>query len=138
MSRGFLAPAVVAVLALAAAPAFAANGVTPISPKRGDAVPAGKRPTFKVRVEGRNTGVFVHVCKSKRKDADGMICHDEVLGKAKRKRGGRYELKADFFDLPESWLNNPGTYYWQAYRSWCDRGLDDCKAEGPVVKFKVA
>jgi hypothetical protein len=138
MSRGLLAPAVVAVLALAAAPAFAANGVTPISPKRGDAVPAGKRPTFKVRVAGRNTGVFVHVCKSKRKDADGMICHDEVLGKAKRKRGGRYELKADFFDLPESWLNNPGTYYWQAYRSWCHGGLDDCKAEGPVVKFKVA
>ena len=64
MSRGLLAPAVVAILAVAAAPAFAANGVTPISPKQGDAVPAGKRPTFK--------------------------------------------------------------------------GLDDCKAEGPVVKFKVA
>jgi hypothetical protein len=138
MSRGLLAPAVVAVLALAAAPAFAANGVTPISPKPGDAVPAGKRPTFKVRVEGRHSGVFVHVCKSKRKDADGMICHDEVLGKAKRKRGGRYELKADFFDLPDSWLNNPGTYYWQAYRSRCDGGLGDCKSEGPVVKFKVA
>ena len=49
MLRRLVPPAVVAALALAAAPAFAANGVTPISPKRGDAVPAGKRPTFKVR-----------------------------------------------------------------------------------------
>jgi hypothetical protein len=36
----------------AAARTFAANGLTPTSPKQGDAVPAGKRTTFKVRVEG--------------------------------------------------------------------------------------
>jgi hypothetical protein len=138
MMRRLVPPAVAAALALLAAPALAANGVTPISPKQGDSVPAAKRPTFKIRVKGRHTGVFVHVCKSKRKDDDGMICHDEVLGKAKKKGAGRYEYKADFFDLPDSWLNNPGTYYWQAYRTWCDAGLDDCKAEGPVVKFKVA
>ena len=60
-----------------------------------------------------------------------------MLGKAK-KRAGRYEYKADFFDLPDFWLNNPDTCYRQAYRSRCDAGLDDCKAEGPVVKFKVA
>ena len=137
MLRRLVPPAAVA-FALLATPALAGNGVTPISPKAGDAVPAAERPTFEIRVKGRHTGVFVHVCRSKRKDADGMICHDEVLGKAKKKRARRYELKADFFDLPDSWLNNPGTYYWQAYRSWCDAGLDDCKAEGPVVKFKVA
>jgi hypothetical protein len=139
MTRRLVLPVVAATaLALLATPAFAANGVTPISPKQGDSVPAAKRPTFKIRVKGRHTGVFVHVCKSKRKDDDGMICHDEVLGKAKKKGAGRYEYKADFFDLPNSWLNNPGTYYWQAYRARCDAGLDDCKAEGPVVKFKVA
>jgi hypothetical protein len=123
--------------ALLAAPVSGVHGVTPISPKAGDVVPAGKRPTFKVAVRGRHTGVFVHVCKSKRRNADGMICHDEVLGKAKRVRRGRYQFKAEFFDFPESWLNNPGPYYWQAYRAWCDDGLDDCKSEGPVVKFKV-
>jgi hypothetical protein len=133
-----LVPLIIAVCALLTAPAFAAGGVTPISPKRGDAIPAGKRPTFKLRVKGRHTGVFVHVCKSRRKDSDGMICRNEALGKAKKKRGGRYEYKAEFFDVPDFWLNNPGTYHWQAYRTWCDAGLDDCKSEGPVVKFKVA
>jgi hypothetical protein len=125
------------VSALLAAPAHGANGVTPIAPKAGDTVPDGKRPTFKVAVKGRHTGVFVHVCKSRRRNADGMICHKEAHGKAKRVRRGRYQFKAEFFDLPEFWLNNPGTYYWQAYRAWCDDGLDDCKSEGPVVKFKV-
>jgi hypothetical protein len=133
-----LLPAVLLASALLAAPAYGANGVKPISPKAGDSVPAGKRPTFKVAVKGRHTGVFVHVCKSKRRDAEGMICRDEALGKAKRKARGRYEYKAEFFDFPEFWLNNPGTYYWQAYRTWCEGGLKDCKQEGPVVKFRVA
>jgi hypothetical protein len=133
-----LVPATVLASALLAAPAHGAGSVTPISPKAGDAVPAGKRPTFKVAVTGRHTGVFVHVCKSKRRDRDGIICNDEALGRAKRKARGRYEYKAEYFDLPDSWLNNPGTYYWQAYRTWCDDGLDDCKSEGPVVKFRVA
>ena len=130
-------PAVVLASALIAAPAYGANGVKPISPKAGDAVPAGKRPTFKIAVKGRHTGVFVHVCKSKRRVDDGMICHDESNGKAKRKGAGRYQFKAPFFDFPEFWLNSPGTYYWQAYRTWCENGLDDCKLEGPVVKFRV-
>jgi hypothetical protein len=136
--RRFLIPAALAIVAVSAAPAFALNGVTPISPKRGDTVPVGKSPTFKMKVVGDHTGVFVHVCKSKRKDDDGMICNDELIGKAKKKRGTRYQLKPRFFDFPEFWLNSPGTYYWQAYRTACDAGLDDCKAEGPVVRFKVA
>jgi hypothetical protein len=126
-----------AILALGAAPALAKNGVTPISPKRGDTVPAGKSPTFKMKIVGDHTGVFVHVCKSKRKDDDGMICRDELLQRAKKKSGNRYQAKPRFFDFPEFWLNNPGTYYWQAYRTACDAGIDDCKSEGPVVKFKV-
>jgi hypothetical protein len=124
--------------ALLAAPAHGANGVLPISPKAGDSVPAGKRPTFKVAVKGRHKGVFVHVCKSKKRNRNGMICRNQALGKAKRTGRGRYEHKAKFFDFPGFWLNRPGTYYWQAYRAWCEDGLRDCKAEGPVVKFKVA
>jgi hypothetical protein len=136
--RRLVIPAVLAALALSASPALAKNGVSPVSPKRGDSVPAGKRPTFKMNVVGNHSGVFVHVCKSKRKDGDGMICSDEVIGKARKQSGSRYEFKAKFFDFPEFWLNNPGTYYWQAYRTACNASLDDCKAEGPVVKFKVA
>ena len=136
--RRLVIPAVLAALALSASPALAKNGVKPISPKAGDSIPVGKRPTFKMNIVGDHTGVFVHVCKSKRKDGDGMICTDEVIGKAKKKRGTRYEFKAKFFDFPEFWLNSPGTYYWQAYRTACNAAIDDCKAEGKIVKFKVA
>jgi hypothetical protein len=132
-----LVPAVVLASALLAAPAQGAGSVTPLSPKAGDTVPAGKRPTFRVAVKGRHTGVFVHVCKSSRRNRDGMICHKEAVGKAKRKGRGRYVYRAEYFDLAGWWLNNPGVYYWQAYRTWCDDGLDDCKSEGPVVKFRV-
>jgi hypothetical protein len=136
MRRSILLAAL-ATLAAGAAPAYALNGVTPISPKRGDTVPAGKSPTFKMKIVGDHNGVFVHVCKSRRKDDDGMICNDELIGKAKKKRGTRYQLKPRFYDFPEFWLNNAGTYYWQAYRTACDAGIDDCRSEGPVVKFKV-
>ena len=119
-------------------PALAANGITPISPKAGDTVPAGERPTFKMRVRGRHTGVFVHVCRSKRKDADGMICHDELDRQGEEEARRALRVKADFFDFPEFWLNNPGTYYWQAHRISCDDGHGRLQARGAVVKFKVA
>jgi hypothetical protein len=135
--RRSIVPAALAILALSAAPAFALNGVTPISPKQGDTVPAGKSPRFKLKVVGDHTGVFLHVCKSKRKDDDGMICSDELIQRVKKKRGNRYQAKPRFFDFPEFWLNTPGTYYWQGYRTACVETPDDCKAEGPVVKFKV-
>ena len=45
------------------------NGVTPLAPKAGKSVPAGKSPTFKVRATGGGQ-VWVHVCKSKKKDKD--------------------------------------------------------------------
>ena len=130
--------AALAFLALGAAPALAKNGVTPIAPKAGDTVPAGKSPTFKLRIVGDHNGVFVHVCKARRKDGDGMICRKELIQRARKKSGNRYEVKPKFYDYPEFWLNTPGTYYWQAYRIACDAGIDDCKSEGPVVKFKVA
>jgi hypothetical protein len=136
--RRLLVPAVLAALLLPVAPALAKNGVSPVSPKAGDSVPSGQALTFKMNITGKHNGVFVHVCKSKRKDSEGMICSDEFIGKAKKKSGRRFEAKQKFFDFPEFWLNNPGTYYWQAYRTFCNPGdLSDCKAEGPIVKFKV-
>ena len=79
----------------------------------------------------------MHVCTSKEKNSDGVICSESQIGPAK-KSGSTYSFKPEFFDFPEFWLNSPGTYYWQAYRTSCNASLDDCKAEGEIVKFKVA
>ena len=119
----------------AAAPAQAASGITPLSPKADATVAAGESPTFKMRVKGAGQ-VWVHVCKSKKKDADGVICSEESIGRAKKK-GGTYQYKPKFFDFPEFWLNTPGTYYWQAHRIACVGTSSDCRQEGPIVKIKV-
>jgi hypothetical protein len=136
--RRVIATATLATLLLFAPAAVEAkNGITPISPKAGDSVPAGKRPTFKLRYSGRGQ-IYVHVCKSKRKDGDGLICSDESIGKAKKTSSTRASYKARFFDFPEFWLNSPGTYYWQAHRIACEGGdISDCRQEGPIVRFKV-
>jgi hypothetical protein len=132
--------ALTALTALAVAvPALAAtkNGITPLAPKAGTSVPSGKAATFRMKVTDAGPGVFVHVCKSNRKDKEGMICRKaSILGPAKMRRGA-WEVKQKFFDFPAFWLNNPGTYYWQAYRIECRSGSSDCKQEGPVVRFKV-
>ncbi len=89
-----------------------------------------------MRVKGSGQ-VWVHVCKSKKKDSDGVICHDESIGRAKKK-GGTFSYKPKFFDFDEFWLNTPGTYYWQAFRIACEGGdLSDCRQESQIVKFKV-
>jgi len=118
--------------------AFAAskNGITPTSPKAGKTIPVGKRPTMKGKVSGPGQ-VYVHVCKSRKKDKDGLICTDEAIKRAK-KSGGKFSVKLPFFDFPEFWLNSPGTYYWQAHRIACEGGdISDCRQEGPIVKVKV-
>jgi hypothetical protein len=135
--RRLIVPAVLAALLLCAAPALAKNGVKPVSPKQGDTVPAGRAVTFKMNISGDHNGVFVHVCKSDKRDRDGMICDDVAIGRARKKHGSRFEYRQKLFDYPEYWLNDPGTYYWQAYRTHCNTAITDCKAEGPVVKFKV-
>ena len=66
--------------------------------------------------------VWVHVCKSKTKDKNGVICSKEAIGRAKKK-GGVFRYKPQFFDFPAFWLNSPGRYYWQAYRIACDGRL---------------
>ena len=136
MTLRSLAGLFVAGLLLAtASPAVAASGITIISPKSGATVAAGQSPTFKMRVKGAGQ-VWVHVCKSKKKNADGVICSDESIGRA-RKKGGTYQYKPKFFDFPTFWLNSPGTYYWQAHRIKCEGDISDCLQEGPIVKFKV-
>ena len=130
--------ALTAFTALAlAGPAAAAtkNGITPLGPKAGTSVPSGKAATFRMRVNDPGAGVFMHVCKSNKRDKQGMICKKATILQAK-KRNGVFQAKQTFYDFPAFWLNNPGTYYWQAYRIECT-GSSDCKQEGPVVRFRV-
>src|SRR3954447_26819477 len=118
---------------VASAAAKTLHGVTPLSPKPGATVPRGKSPTFKMRVKGHGQ-VWVYVCKSKKKDKEGLICNDASIGRAKKK-GGTYQYKPTFYNYPEFWLNTPGTYYWQPHRIDCN--ASDCAQEGPITKFKV-
>ena len=118
-----------------AASAATKHGITPLSPKAGTTVPAGKSPTFKMRVKGKGP-VYVHVCKSKRKKKDGRICFKSDIGRA-HKKGGVFRFKPKFYDFPGFWLVTPGTYYWQAFRIACEGDLSDCYQEGPVLKVKV-
>ena len=132
--------ALTAFTALAlAGPAAAAtkNGITPLAPKAGTSVPSGKAASFRMRVSDPGAGVFMHVCKSNKRDKQGMICKKATILQAKKKNGV-FQAKQTFYDFPAFWLNNPGTYYWQAYRIECRSGSSDCKQEGPVVRFKVS
>jgi hypothetical protein len=130
---------VIGLLALpSAASAATKNGITPTSPKAGKTIPAGKRPTLKGRVNGSGP-IYIHVCKNKKKNKEGIICPNatkaEAIQKAKRK-GGKFSAKMKFFDFPEFWLNAAGTYYWQAFRIDCT-GSSDCRKEGPITKVVV-
>jgi hypothetical protein len=132
--------AAAAVLAGAlAVPAFAfaatKNGITPTSPKAGATVPRGKAVTFKGKVTGEGT-VFVHVCRSAKRAADGTICIKETIGEA-TVRNGTFSYRQKVFNFPAYFLNRRGTYYWQAHRILCEDDLNDCRQEGPIVRFKV-
>ena len=124
------------LLAQGAAPALAAtkHGITPLAPAAGDEVPKGTSPTFRARVRGAGE-VWVRVCSSADKDRDGVICDRLALGRATRHKGGVYEFKPRYRDFPDFWLNRAGTYHWQAYRVACVKS--DCRAEGPIVRFRV-
>ena len=133
VARTLALTALTALVLAVPASAPTKNGITPLAPKAGTSVPAGKSPTFRMRVKGPGQ-VWVHVCKSKARDSDGVICTDESIGRA-RKRDGVFRYRPKFFDFPAFWLNSPGTYYWQAHRISCN--ASDCRQEGPIVRFKV-
>jgi hypothetical protein len=138
LSRRLIALSAGVAICAAAPAAIAAtsHGITPVSPKAGGSVASGKAAIFKMRVKGPGQ-VYVHVCKRAKKDKKGVICNKEAIFRAYKKKGTLFQGKAKFFDFDAFWLNNPGTYYWQAHRISCEGNLNDCLQEGPVVKFKV-
>jgi hypothetical protein len=78
----------------------------------------------------------VHICRSGRKRPDGTICSTASVGQARRVRD-EFRYRPRFFDYASFWLNQPGTYFWQAHRIDCVGGTEDCKQEGPVIRFRV-
>jgi hypothetical protein len=120
--------AILALAVPAASLAATKHGITPLAPKAGALIASGKSPTFRMRVRGHGQ-VWVHVCKSSKRDRNGVICNTESIGRAKKVNGV-------FRYTPEFWLNTPGTYYWQAHRIDCTGS--DCEQEGPTIKFRVA
>lgn len=129
-----LAIALAAAALAAAAAADTKHGITPISPAAGDEVPTGEKVTFRLRARGSGQ-VWVRVCSSARKSRDGVICDRLAVGRATRHSGGVSTYTPRFHDFPDFWLNTPGVYHWQAYRVACVR--TDCRAEGPIVRFRV-
>ena len=142
LQRRLLAIVAAGGLAVAAPVALAAskNGLTPVAPKAGATLPVGKSPTFKVRSSGDGT-VWLHICKSAKKNAKGVICYQGKNGGTiaqMRKKGGVYQVTPKFFDYPGFWANRAGTWYWQAHRIACENGdTSDCLQEGPVVKIRL-
>ena len=122
-----------------AASAATKNGITPTSPKAGKSDPGRQAPDHEGAASRAPGQVYVHVCKSKKKDSDGVICHQGGDRARPRRRAASSAYKPQFFDFPAFWLNSPGTYYWQAHRIACEGGdTSDCRQEGPIVKFRVA
>jgi hypothetical protein len=128
--------AAVAALAVAV-PALAAtkHGVTPLSPKPNASIAAGSKVTFKARAKGGGT-VWLHVCKSKRRRADGTICSSSHI-RQMRKKDGVYRTTPTRYTFPSYWLNTPGSYYWQVHRIKCEGSTSDCRQEGPVLKLRI-
>jgi hypothetical protein len=125
------------VLALAV-PALAAtkHGVTPVSPKADASRTAGVAFTFKAKAKGGGT-VWLHVCKSKKRKADGTICNTALIAQMKKGKDGVYKHKTMTYSFPEHWLNSPGTYYWQVHRIKCEGSTSDCRQEGPIRKLRI-
>jgi hypothetical protein len=109
----------------------------PIKPKPNATLAVGKTPWFKVRSTGRGT-VWVHVSKSAKRGADGVIGDDAVIAQAHRK-GRFFVVRPQSFDYPGFWAKQRKKWYWQPYRIACgeERRAHDCKVEGRVRSFRL-
>ena len=134
---GVLAVVVAIALTAAPAPAETTHGITPLSPKAGATIPAGKRPLFRARVAVRDGAVWVYVCRSAVRNDDGAICGTTARSHAVRKANRIVEYRPSPNGPAGAWLRTPGTYFWQVIRLDCAPNLRDCFQEGPVRRLVV-
>jgi hypothetical protein len=105
-----------------------------VSPANGARLPVGKTPLFKVKSTGKGT-VWIHVSKSARKDSEGVIGNDALIGQA-HKKGTTFQLKPKFYNYPGFWAKTKRKWYWQSYRIACGEE-SDCKIESKVRAFTL-
>ena len=119
-----------ASLLATAGPALAASGITPLSPKSGATVPAGKSPDLQDARQGRGPGLGprlqVQEEEHRRRDLQRRV---DRPGQEEGQHLHQYKPK--FFNFPEFWLNSPGTYYWQAHRIQCEGNIKRLPPGGP-------
>lgn len=111
----------------------------PLEPAPGATLPTRSSPLFRVQAQPDDGYLWLHVSRSPVTDAEGLIDDDVELElfRASPSGGGAFEAQPPFFDYPDFWMNQPGTYYWQAYRISYANGADG-SIEGPVGSFTLA
>lgn len=139
-----LAAVAVAGMLLAAAPSAAAYDPAippvPVAPADGAALPTASSPLFRVQgqIEDDYLYLWLHVSRSPAVDAQGVIADDVELEPLSSSSAGPgiFDAQPTFFDFPEYWMNQPGTYYWQVHRISYANGADGA-IEGPVRSFTL-
>jgi hypothetical protein len=131
-----------ATLALAAVLPVAVDAAiprpVPLAPKNRATLNAGPTPTFKVRSTGAGT-VWLHISKSPKRNANGIIKHDQHIQQMRRKTGSTFVVKPKSYTFPGFWAVTKGKYYWQSFRIACaeETRSSDCDVEGPVRSFTI-
>jgi hypothetical protein len=94
---------------------------------------------FRVRTQPNDFYLWLHISRSPATDAKGTIGSDVWLESMTGSLAGPdlYDARPPFFDYPQFWMNQPGTYYWQVHRISYANGADGA-VEGPVRSFTLA
>lgn len=108
---------------------------TLLQPAPNVAIEAGTPVAFRIRTHARDVGLMLRVSRSSVRGKCGVI-RGEVARSSFVRTGTRavYQAQPAGAALSSSWLNTPGTYFWQAYRI---AGRDGCVESG-VRALQVA
>jgi len=122
-------------------PAAAQDDVPPtlLSPADGATVVGGTRVTFLIRTTpSEEHQLWLSVSRAPTVDLEGLIGTDADLEPfLPTDQPGVFLAATEVHDVAGFWMNNPGTYYWQAYRIHCPANYRDCKVESAIRKLTV-
>lgn len=133
--RAAVAIVVVGALGVVAGAVGAARAPNPdlkppllFQPTPNVAVEAGTPVTFRIRTHARDVGLVLRISRSSTRGKCGVITAN--VAQSSFVRTGTpavYQAQPAGATLSTSWLNRPGTYFWQAYRI---AGPDGCVESG--------
>jgi hypothetical protein len=120
---------VLAMLLLGAGAARSVASPTPPQaeqPPSGATVTAGEVPTFVVQAP-TSESVYLSVSNSPATDSNGTIGFDDDFAlMTPDSSGTTYSYTPSIWAFPGSWLETPGTVYWQARYFTCDYTTNQC------------